>query len=263
MRKYVEFGAWVLGQAHRDDRFGEVSRLVVALNDPIIATKHRDDLYVYLRDVHHIAEDILWFIDFDMYYDEWIDSAGYHAQNGVVYLLRAGSHYKIGITQQEVVRRIAALQTANPEPIVLVAKIDVTGIGDSVVRWEKYFHGRFAPARRTGEWFLLSDDEVGHFNFISRYYDYIYQNVGRVDITEVDSVIREITETNTRNASFVGKRVYAPRGTPVVSEQWEPLSHGIIGRVVDWSDDPFWPSVCIRNKSKDYWVDSKDVVTTS
>ena len=70
--------------------------------------------------------------------------------DGLVYLVTDGYGVKIGWTSGTVGRRISALQTGNPRPIVPLAT--VLGASEQV---EKQLHGHFAEHHLSGEWFRL------------------------------------------------------------------------------------------------------------
>lgn len=79
---------------------------------------------------------------------------------GYVYLLhdKRDDKYKIGRTNN-LTKRISALKTGNPNPLVLIAY----AICNDVVSTEKKFHYRFAAKRLPkGEWFKLSEDDINH-----------------------------------------------------------------------------------------------------
>jgi hypothetical protein len=79
-------------------------------------------------------------------------------QDGFVYLLRSGKHYKIGYTL-DVGRRRYDLAIQLPEAVEEVHTIrtdDPAGI-------ERYWHERFADRRKNGEWFELTRADINAF----------------------------------------------------------------------------------------------------
>lgn len=90
--------------------------------------------------------------------DEDATGRGAAPEDGWVYLLRMGRHYKIGRTNA-VGRREYELAIQLPERATLVHRIrtdDPPGI-------ESYWHRRFADRRKGGEWFELSAADVRAF----------------------------------------------------------------------------------------------------
>ena len=79
------------------------------------------------------------------------------AEKGQVYLIRAADsgHYKIGFTNGDPNQRLAQLQTGNSHPLSLVGSFSCVGKST-----EKLLHDFFAKVRLTGEWFMLTDEEV-------------------------------------------------------------------------------------------------------
>jgi hypothetical protein len=79
---------------------------------------------------------------------------------GFVYMVKHGSRpeYKIGKTLKPV-RREGELRVQLPEqlrPVHYIATDDPSGV-------EAYWHNRFAPKRKEGEWFALSAQDVAAF----------------------------------------------------------------------------------------------------
>jgi Meiotically up-regulated gene 113 len=77
---------------------------------------------------------------------------------GVVYLLKYGAYYKIGMTRN-LSRRLDQLATQMPERPELIHAIHT----DEPEMVEQGFHGLFAGKRKNGEWFALTQEDVEEF----------------------------------------------------------------------------------------------------
>ena len=74
----------------------------------------------------------------------------------VVYLMRDGSRYKVGISSDPA-KRLATFQTANPG-IQLVATTRPVP-RRFAAHWERNIHRHYSPVNVGGEWFALADEE--------------------------------------------------------------------------------------------------------
>ena len=71
-----------------------------------------------------------------------------------VYIVTDGKFFKIGFTDGAVEARIDALQTGNPNRLILVHQMD----GSRTL--EKELHGIYAAKRLNGEWFDLTNKDL-------------------------------------------------------------------------------------------------------
>ena len=86
---------------------------------------------------------------------------------GYVYLIR-NSHfeYKIGMTKQNVNKRLKQLQTGNSEDLELVKYLMV----ENYKKVEKSLHNHFSNKRLNREWFNLSKKDIENFEkFVLNY----------------------------------------------------------------------------------------------
>lgn len=75
---------------------------------------------------------------------------------GKVYLLKAGTFYKIGVTQGSIENRVRALQTGSPYPIEIIHVVKT----QNPYALEAKLHKDYANKRRQGEWFELDQRDV-------------------------------------------------------------------------------------------------------
>jgi len=89
---------------------------------------------------------------------------------GYVYILQewdnAEKRYKIGVSKNEVEKRIKQLATGNSSEIVLVDKYEC----ENYRKVETMLHRYFASKHKRGEWFELDDSQ--RFEFISKCEEY-------------------------------------------------------------------------------------------
>lgn len=121
------------------NHFGEVSNLREALRGYSARTRN-DALALLIPPAEERKESLTTAVD------------------GQVYLLKSGSYYKIGRTDN-VARRITEIRLALPERVELIHAINT----DDPVGIEAYWHRRFADKRKNGEWFGLAAADVRAF----------------------------------------------------------------------------------------------------
>lgn len=78
---------------------------------------------------------------------------------GYVYLLCDGEKFKIGMTKNKIEKRVAELQTGNPNEIWVHSYYET----QYPLKIEKMMHGRHASSNVKNEWFDLSVSEVINF----------------------------------------------------------------------------------------------------
>ena len=78
---------------------------------------------------------------------------------GFVYLLCDGEKFKIGMTRGRIEKRVAELQTGNPNEIWIHSYYETM----YPAKIEKMLHGRHATSNVKNEWFDLSVSEVINF----------------------------------------------------------------------------------------------------
>lgn len=82
--------------------------------------------------------------------------------NGYVYLLAEMGdklRYKIGITKNDVDKRVKQLRTGNPDDIIILN----TYKSSNYKKIERMLHTRFKPERTHLEWFTMTDEQVLSF----------------------------------------------------------------------------------------------------
>jgi len=78
---------------------------------------------------------------------------------GFVYLLCDGEKFKIGMTRGKIKKRVAELQTGNPNEIWIHSYYET----EYPEKIEKMLHGRHVTSKVKNEWFDLSASEVCNF----------------------------------------------------------------------------------------------------
>jgi len=79
-------------------------------------------------------------------------------KDGVMYLLKAGPYYKIG-NSINFEQRLNQIKLQLPYPVEEIHQIAT----DDPKGLEAYWHKRFDTRRTNGEWFLLTDEDIGVF----------------------------------------------------------------------------------------------------
>lgn len=82
---------------------------------------------------------------------------------GVVYLLQAGPHFKIG-KSINFEKRLTSIKLLLPERAEVIHTIQSANPSQT----ETFWHRRFAAKRRNGEWFALDEAEVEEFKSVSQ-----------------------------------------------------------------------------------------------
>ena len=130
------------------DRFGGKEKLIDAASDFSKRNAGYDDILAILAKGRRPSKQSSE-LEFD---------AGPRVETGFVYLMKSGSHYKIGRTNS-VGRRASELAIKIPVPLMTIHNIET----DDPVGVEAYWHKRFAEKRGEGEWFNLSPEDVKAF----------------------------------------------------------------------------------------------------
>lgn len=78
--------------------------------------------------------------------------------------------YKIGYTENAVIKRLKQLQTANAVELQICKTYQVE---DTKTKLEKMLHKHFSSKKLKGEWFELDDNDVNNFENICIRYDNI------------------------------------------------------------------------------------------
>lgn len=88
---------------------------------------------------------------------------------GYIYLIsdEGSEHYKIGVTKNDVNKRLKKLQTGNSS-VLLLKKTYST---EYMYRMETLLHNHFKHCRIMNEWFELSQTDVDNFLTTCKYYE--------------------------------------------------------------------------------------------
>ncbi len=147
VRLYLSQRSGLISHNAMLNHFGSKSGLDQAFAAHVRATEAAQDLLLIIHDkglAKHVARQ------------EQRQTS--NKQDGYVYLLKSGRHYKIG-KSDDIEKRIKSIVVSLPEKAELVHTIrtdDPSGI-------ESYWHRRFAENRANGEWFALSASDVAAF----------------------------------------------------------------------------------------------------
>ena len=174
MNKWKTMGEYILAQQHRHDSVGELARDLAKFDG--IAAMQRDDLSTFVSHTFGLPG---WNIIDDIHYDEWMGKAGYDARSGWVYVIKQSGDYKIGVTK-DIRKRLSTIQMSTPKLVQLVHSFHVGGIYADAYEWEKALHKRFSKRKIRGEWFRLTNTDVGWLRQIN---DEFMQYIGMMDCT--------------------------------------------------------------------------------
>lgn len=78
---------------------------------------------------------------------------------GFVYLLCDGERFKIGMTKKDIYKRIAELQTGNPNEIYITSYHET----NYPYRIEQMMHIKYKTSQIKNEWFDLTSEQVVNF----------------------------------------------------------------------------------------------------
>lgn len=88
---------------------------------------------------------------------------------GFVYLIsdEENNKYKIGVTKNDVNKRLKKLQTGNSSPLS-IKQVHSTNY---MYRMETLLHNHFSKQRILNEWFELSNEDIINFNSTCQYFE--------------------------------------------------------------------------------------------
>lgn len=96
---------------------------------------------------------------------------------GNIYLIRENnesSNYKIGSTRHnDISRRLKGLQTGNPNELMLVKSFST----NEQFKLEHMLHRHYKYKRENGEWFILNEDDVKHFDDVCKKYQRVIDSL--------------------------------------------------------------------------------------
>lgn len=129
-----------------------------------------------------------------------------------VYLIKSNDHYKIGITDNGIEKRISQLQTGNPNTIKAIAfkKVNDRNILEAL---ERALHKKFAHCRVSGEWFILDDTDL---HTLLRIYNNSNECTSGLDIQTLTGIYTEPTVKPPERLPLIAKSIMTSKGVLII-----------------------------------------------